>query len=74
MGVNFDKICGFVHSVFGENESLANATIKEFGIDPNTRRPTPVAADEATATRAAHLPCPNCGVLVEVESRLSLRR
>jgi len=53
--VDFDKIVDFVNNVFGSNTGLANETLKEFGIDPKTRRPTQYALDSATT-------CPHCNV------------
>ena len=40
--IDFDKIVDFVKNVFGSNEFLANSTLLEMGIDPETRRPQSV--------------------------------
>ena len=36
--IDFPRIVEFVYNVYGENILLANLTLKEFGIDPETRR------------------------------------
>lgn len=46
--IDFEKICDFVNSAFGENKILARMTLEEMGIDPDTKQPIPDKKREIT--------------------------